>query len=375
MANDLAAFIPQILAQALPVLRANLIYPRLVSRQFEPQPGEKGSTVTVPIAGAVPVGDVTPSNTPPVTADIETTFATITLERWREAAFYLTDRDLIQVSNGLLPSQAQEAVKALANDVNGWIVSEFRKAVPYAAGSPGSAAFTSDFSEYLTARRILNENLAPMTDRAMVIDPLAEANMLALRPVTDASWRGSSRAIIEAQIDRFLGADWFLDQGSYASFTPGTATGFLVNGAALAGATQISIDTGSGTFVPGDTITIAGDTEPYSVYAVAGNVLTLSPALRVNISDNAAITRTSGSAASSINFLFHPMSFAFGSRPFVGTASRELGVAFESIADPLSGLTLRLELSREHKRYRWSFDILYGGKVFRPEWAVRVYGA
>lgn len=375
MANDLSAFIPQILAQALPILRATLVYPRLVNRQFEPAPGERGSTITIPVSYALSVSDVTPSNTPPSTADIVPTYETITLDRWRESAFYLTDRDLVQVSSGILPMQAQEAVKALANDVNTWIVGELRKSVPYTVGTPGTAPFNTDFSEYLDARRILNENLAPMTDRAVVLDAVADANVLGLRPIQDASYRGTTDGIREAMIGRILGADWYLDQSTITDFTPGTATGWLVNGAVLAGNKQVAVDTGSGTFVPGDTLTFAGDSLPYSVESFAGNILTVSPKLRVNIADNAAVTRTSGSTVTSINFVMHRQAFAFGSRPFVGDASRELGVAFDSIADPNSGLTLRLELSREHKRYRWAFDILYGGKVLRPEWAVKLYGS
>ncbi len=375
MANDLSAFIPVILAQALPVLRATLVYPRLVNRQFEPAPGERGSTITIPVSYAMSVGDVTPSNTPPVTADIAPTYETITLDRWRESAFYLTDRDLVQVSAGILPLQAQEAVKALATDVNSWIVSELRKSVANAVGTPGAAPFGTDFSEYLEARRILNENLAPMTDRAVILDAVADANVLGLRPIQDASYRGSTEGIRDASIGRILGADWYLDQSTISDFTPGTATGWLVNGAALAGSKQIAVDTGTGTFVPGDTVTFVGDSSPYAVESFAGNVLTVAPKLRVNVADNSAVTRTTGSTVTSVNFVLHRQAFAFGSRPFVGDASRELGVAFDSIADPNSGLTLRLEVSREHKRYRWSFDVLYGGRVIRPEWAVKLYGS
>jgi len=47
---------------------------------------------------------------------------------------------------------------------------------------------------------------------------------------------------------------------------------------------------------------------------------------------------------------------------------RSLGI-FESIVDPVSGLTLRLELTREYKQDRFSYDILWGSALVRPDFA------
>jgi hypothetical protein len=51
-----------------------------------------------------------------------------------------------------------------------------------------------------------------------------------------------------------------------------------------------------------------------------------------------------------------------------------LGNYIKSAVDPVSGMALRLEVTREHKRTRYSFDVLYGVTTVRKELACRLLG-
>jgi hypothetical protein len=45
-----------------------------------------------------------------------------------------------------------------------------------------------------------------------------------------------------------------------------------------------------------------------------------------------------------------------------------------AVSDPETGLSLRLEVSRQYKQTVWEFDVLWGVAVVRPELGIRLYG-
>jgi hypothetical protein len=68
------------------------------------------------------------------------------------------------------------------------------------------------------------------------------------------------------------------------------------------------------------------------------------------------------------------MAFAFATRPLSSAAGGLGGAQFMSATDPITGLSLRLEVLRQYKQVAFDFDVLYGGKCIRPEYAVRIAG-
>lgn len=379
MANDLSVLAPKLLAQGLMALRENAVMPRLVNRDYESEAAQKGDTVTIPIPSSIADRVVAPNVVPPASVDSVPTSALIPLDQWREAPFHLTDKEQLESLNNVIPMQASEAIKSLVNTANAFIMDKYKGVYGY-TGVAGTTPFASNTSEATDARKTLNNQLAPLDNRRMVIDPDAEAEALNLRAFQDMSFSGSAQGIVEGKINRKLGFDWFMDQ-QVPTHTTGVATGSPVtNGTPAIGATSIPTDgwtnDTTGILLEGDIITFAGDTQTYVVTADADSGATTGPAtvliapgLQLAPGDGAVITVK---AAHVVNLAFHRDAFAFASRPLA--QSQGLGNIIESATDPVSGLSLRLEISRQHKQIQFSYDMLYGAALVRRELATRMVG-
>jgi hypothetical protein len=372
MPNVLTAVTDKLLAQGLVTLRQQAVMPRLVNRQYEVLAGRKGSSIDVPIPSAIAAQQVAPATVPPANTDSAPTSVNIPLDQWWEAPFYLTDKEVMEVIEGFVPMQAGEAIKSLANKVDTHILSLAAK-VYGLAGTPGTTPFATDLKAYLDARKVLNRQLAPMDNRAVVMDVDAEANAIGLRAFQDASFRGDTQGIIQGQIGYKLGATWVLDQ-NVASFTPGTASGSTTNAAGYAlGATTITLaSAGTGTLVVGDIVKFAGDNQTYAIVTgdtdvSNGGSIVIAPGLQKAIPASATAISVQGSGQTRVNNLvFHRDCFALASRPLETQDMFGLG-NFRSAVDPISGLVLRVEISRQHKQTRFSYDILWGAQCVRPE--------
>src|SRR6185437_12218194 len=226
---------------------------------------------------------------------------------------------------------------------------------------------------------------APLTDRRMVLDVNAEANALALPQLTTFQNVGTATAVIEGTIGRKLGFDWAMDQQIPTQATTALSAGAAtVNGVQAVGVgstdggrtgtLSIAKATNASNLIAGDIFTIAGSAQTYTVLtavtlAVGNTTVSIAPALQKATAGGEVITLN---AAHVVNLAFHRDAFAFVSRPLQKTSANTLEMI--SVPDPVSGVTLRLEVTRQNKQTFFDFDVLYGAACVRPELACRVAG-
>lgn len=379
MANDITEVLPKLLAQGLLALRENVMMPRLVNRSYESMAAQRGNVINIPIPSAISARDVTPSVTMASNQDFTPTAALVTLDFWKEASFHLSDSDMKSVMDGTIPMQASEAIKSLANAIDAYILGK-ADGIYGLAGVPGTAPFDTSLTMAASARQLLNEQLAPMGDRRMVVDPTAETNFLLNSNILQADQRGDAGGIIRGMIGTKLGLDWYMDQ-NVTQYTPGTgwATGYTIVTAGLAsGAASVTLvnATAAGTVKVGDIFTIAGSTQQHVVTQAA----TASAGVALTVSFNPAATAAAVSGAGvtvvgtayTRNLAFHRDAFAWASRPLMDVPTG--GSSFRSAVDPVSGVALRLEVSRQYKQTTFSYDVLGGANLIRPELAAIVAG-
>lgn len=383
MANTLTNIMPKILARGLLALREQALMPRLVNGDYSSEAAEKGDTIDVPLPVPQTATDVTPSNTPPTPASKNLGKVQIPLDQWKKTDFHLTDKDVTEIDRNrhFVPMQVSEALRALSNAVNEHIHAQYTGIYGF-TGTPGTTPFASTVVDATNSRKVLHEQRAPRMDRRCVLDFDAEANALALAPFADADKTMSAEVKIEGEIGRKYGIDWVADD-AVVTHTAGSlqAIGAAVGSTTAAGASSLDVvsSAAAGNLVIGDIFTVAGNTQTYVVNATVSAIgsatakaVTISPGLAAIASANAAITIK---ASHVVNLVFHRDAFAFANRPLVAsTQDLALGSQIMSLTDPQTGITLRLEVSRQYKQTVWEFDILWGSKLVRKELAARLAG-
>lgn len=379
MANSLSAVMPKILAQGLMTLRNSGAVIQAVNRDWGNDVAKKGDTINVPVPAAIAAASVTPNNVPPATADIAPTTVPIAMTNWQEAAFELTDAQLDQImQQDVITMEQSAAIAALVDAITVDLYSKY-VGVYGISGTAGTTPFATDITAATNARKVLNKQLAPLQDRHIIVNPDAEANALALAPFASFLQSDDPNVISEGQLGRKLGFDWAMSQQvptqATTTLTAGAAT---VNGVNALGATTVSIAKATNTspLIVGDILTIANQPTTYVVtanvtLAVGNTNVSISPALKAATVGGEAVTLTN---AHVVNLAFQRNAFALASRPLSNIGGNALGSMFESAVDPVSGLALRLEVRREYKRTRFSYDVLWGSALVRPELACRILG-
>jgi len=376
MANTITAVLPAIYAGLDVVSRELIGFIPKIQRDPTLQGAAVGQTVNVPVVPAASGGNITPGATPPDDGDVTLGTMPVTISKSKYSPVRWNGEEQVAIGptgqyNKILGDQFEQAFRWLANQVEVDIGAAAQLAASRAYGTAGTTPFgtAGDLTDFAGVNRILDENGAPASGRALVVGSAARFNLegkqSVLFKVNEAGTAGLLRQRIMNEV-MGLSLGW---SAGVQTHTKGTGTSYTSSAAGFAiGTTSIPIITGSGTVVAGDVVTFAGDTNQYVVktgVAAPGTIVLQAPGLMQAIPASATAMTILNTHTSNIGFTKNSMVLA--ARPPAVPEGGDSAVDSQLVVDEISGIAFDVRMYREYRRVRFEVGLAWGVGIVKPE--------
>lgn len=339
-----------------------------------------GQTVMSPVVGAATVTDITPAVTPPNDGDQTIGNVPMSITKARRVPIRWNGEEKKGLDNNgasynvILSNQIQQGMRALVNEVEADLAALHINA-SRAYGTAGTAPFgtAADLSDSAGALRILEENGAQGLDFQLVLGTAAMANLRGKQSVLfKVNESGREDMLRNGITDRIQNLA-LRQSAQVKNFTAGTGAAATTNAAGYAvGATVITLaSAGTGTVLPGDVITFAGDTNKYVVasgdsdVSNGGTITLQAPGLMKAIPGSAtAITVISASAR---NMFFARSSIALATRAPALPPQGDSAVDRMIVTDPLTGLSFEVAMYAQYRQMQFEIALAWGCAAVKKE--------
>jgi hypothetical protein len=329
-------------------------------------------SIVYPVVGANTAGDIAAAATGPDPADRVTGNSSMSITKARSVTFYRTGEETMglgSLGKTLLQLEFEQAMRTLVNEVEADLAAlHLGASRAYAAHATTPAAlFASNLGEVAQVRKILADNGAPTSDMQLVMNTTAGAALRTLANLSSTNAAGIPGMINQGVLIDIHGMKLRESAQVKSVSTVGTNTGpYVANGAHAAGATTITLKTGTGTILAGDIITFGTNTaDKYVVVtgcAAAGDIVIAAPGLRSAISDGAAVAVVGACAR---NMAFDRNAIHLLTRvpamPEGGDAADDV----MNLTDPQSGITFQVAMYRQRRRIAYEVGLAWGVKAVK----------
>jgi len=379
--SDYSAVLQQFMAQFHLKARAQSLATRVVNLSLDPAPAEQGDTINITLPTNYTAKAVTPGAAPVAGDAAKPIKSSLVVDQFWDVSTNLTDKQVGEIQRGVFGAEQDAMVSALVEKINATIYAETSKFFNV-AGTAGVNPFATDEQPLLDAITHLDVERAPVTNRVAVLSPEAKNRAMRIAAITRADARGDGSPLITGILGNSYGVDVMMDQlvATHTS-TPLSAGAATANGpqAVDAGSTDggrtgtisIAKATNPSPLVAGDILSIAGQTQTYVVLsdvtlAVGNTAVSVAPALRTALAGGEVITLTASHVSIPV---MHRDAITFAGRPLA--TLNGIG-QLSTMTDPLTGISLTVELQRQHYQTKLAVAALWGVKSFRPEWGARL---
>lgn len=386
----------QITRKALQILHQKLNFIGSINRQYDDSYAKTGAKIGDSLKIRLPNEYLVSDGATLVKQDTAEQSTTLTVSSQKHVGINFTTAELTlsldDFSQRILSPAMSVLAARMESDALGMALDVYN-AVPNIA-----AAIT--MNKALGARKLLVDNLAPGSDRTMVLNTQDNLDLVdSLKGLFQDSAE-ISKQYREGIVGRTAGFGTIYENtllGSQATGTAASVTGYTVNGAVTAnGSSTVAVATGTTTFAKGDVFTVAGCNRVHpetkldtgnlqqfvvtAAYAGGAGSVSFSPAIstttgRQNVTaagipNGAALVKLGGaSVVYRPSLAFHKDAFTFATADLLMPE----GVDF-SARETFEGLSMRVvrqyDINSDSLPCR--IDVLYGFKTLRAQLAARI---
>ena len=343
---------------------------------------EVGQNIRVDIEPEGTLVDVVPQMNTPEPAGQNSGYVDMKIDKSKASPFGFTGESQLGLNTGagyanVRAGKIAQAIRKLTNavelDLCG-LQSSFSRAVGTAGDTPFGTA--NDYTDASKALQVLKDNGAPLQDNQLVINTSAGVNML-----------GKQAAVADAGSDSILRQGVLLDLNGFpiresaqvnTVATVGTSVNAITTAGHAVGTTSIVLKgSGSGSILPGDVITFAGDINQYVVktgaVAVSGATIVIAaPGLRQALpAGDKAISIT---AASARNMAFNRNAIVLLARAPARPEEGDTAIDVLQVTDPRSGLSFEFAMYAGYRKIRYEVSLAWGVANIKPEHTALLLG-
>ena len=374
MANTLTTLAPTLFSAAKQVAAEPFGIINGIDARFDNKGVAKGDMVTVPVAPTRPEEDFAPSNITQTGDDATSADVEVEITHSKKVSWHLTGEQQRSLENGdtntdWVSQLVLQGMRTLRNGAERVCAQAVKDGASRAVGTAGTTPFASDLSDMTEARKVLQDNGAPLADLQLAIDSSAGLNLRNLGIIQQADQAGTAEERRSGNLLQQFGFN-IKESAGIADHTAGSGSGVLVNGTLAVGDTVITADGGSGTILPGDIVTFAGDTNEYVATSELSNgQFTIgAPGLLAAPADNAAITVGANYVA---NLGFERSAVVGIMRPPIMPPNPT--IMQRAISDNFGMTYLMLDIAQYGQR-SWELHLAYGFKAVNGEFISIVKG-
>lgn len=328
-----------------------------------------------------PAATVNSSATPAMTVPAPDAYTiaakTMTIGQQARVAIPINGEDWLKLQNTagydkVMQDMIAQAMRGIRNTIEAHVASIAQLGASRAVGTAGTTPFATTINNVADVRQILLDNGAPMDGNlSLAISTTAGTKLRQVPNLYKANEAGNDILLRRGELLNLEGFS-IRETAQSVKTTAGTGTGYIINnsGGYAKGATSLTVDTGSGTIIAGDVITLGNYNYTVATTLAANVVVIAEPGLMEAVADDAPITVVS---AYTCNSAFHRSAIELVMRPPALPPGGDIAIERMTVQDD-RGLVYEIAVYKGYLMNSYEIVTYYQAKAWNTKYIATLLG-